>query len=430
VEATVRLHTSFVMRGFVLIGFGLVVGASAALIYIATRPEAVPSDPARGMSLVTPTGARPDAGVPETGGGRPQRSSVFALGTIEPAGGIVSVASPLVGYRVTTVHVREGEPVTAGQLLFELDATHPQAELDLVLSQLEEAEQRQQSEMRLAEQRLAVAEVGFEQARLGGKLELEAQEARVTAMVYRKDQAERDLQRIEQLRQVRESLVSEQQVEQQRVVVEAAAAELRAAELSLQALQQSLDFQRTSARLERDSAQIAYDLARQGIGLDTLKRRLELARIQLRQTEVRAPVDGVVLTLSARQGELVGQFPLLQLADLTSLICLAEIDTADIPLLNPRHPAEVRIRGREREPLSGQLERIGSAVVESRLRPLDPRRPVEHHVARGVVKLELADQQELERPGKAASLSAWVGLQVEVRFPLSEQATADSGALP
>jgi HlyD family secretion protein len=407
------------MRGFVLFVFGLAVGACAAFVYFAARGEAVFSTASRDTAANTPTSGRSATAQGSRDAGRPERESVHALGTIEPADGIVSIASPLAGFKIAAIHVREGQLVSAGDLLIELEATHPQAELDLVRTQLDEAEQRRQSELRLAEQRLRAADLAFQQASQGGQLELEAQRARVTAVAARQRQAERDLERLEELRRVRESLASEQQLEQQRVLAESAAAELMAAELSLRGLEQSLDFQRRTAEAELEGARISHELARQDIGLEALRQRIELARLQLRKTEIHAPVDGTVLTLAVRAGELVAQQPLLQLADLTSLVCLAEIYAADVPLLRKSQPAEVRFRGWSGHPIPGRLDRVGSAVAASRLRPLDPRRPVDHHVAQGVVKLDVSGLDDLPSSNESPAMSAWVGLQVEVKFPLA-----------
>jgi HlyD family secretion protein len=415
------------MRGFVIFVLGILVGSCGLAAFHVVRSELTVDGP-EGTASIPPEPAehstRTVAGTPHG------RRAVLALGTIEPRDGIVLVASPLIGYQIDTVHVREGQQVSAGELLITLDATHPQGELGLAQTQLQEAEERQQTEFTLAEQRLRTADLAYQQAMEGGELELRAQRARVAAVAARKRQAERDLERLEELRRVRESLASEQQLEQQRVMAESAVAELSAAELSLQGFEQSLAFQRKTAEAELDGARTARDLAARSTGLETLRQRLELARLRLAQTEVRSPSAGTVLTLATRTGELVSQQPLLQMADLTSLVCLAEVDAGDVPLLQTSHPAKIRFRGWPEGTITGQLERIGSVVAESRLRPLDPRRPVDRHVARGVVGLET-----LPTAGGLASdgtdvMAAWVGLQVEVEFPLmTEEQSSTAGEL-
>src|SRR6476661_4171194 len=60
---------------------------------------------------------------------QPLKDTVHALGTLEPQGGPVLVTSPLVGTRIKEVLVREGQLVTAGQRLIQLDATIVEQEL-------------------------------------------------------------------------------------------------------------------------------------------------------------------------------------------------------------------------------------------------------------------------------------------------------------
>jgi HlyD family secretion protein len=419
------------MRGFLLLALGIAIGAGSPFLwrYLTSTEES--SENSLVSSRSTDVSAANRTSRPSGTARGPVRSTgarhaIRALGTIEPRDGIIAVASPLIGYQIREVPIREGDQVAAGDLLFRLDAAQPQVELELALSQRKEAEQRQQGELRLADQRLRAAELAYEQALAGGDLELEAQRSRLSAVGIRHEQANRDLARLIELRQVRESLASEQQVEQQRVLAESVAAERHAAELSLQGLEQSLEFQRKTAEAELESARTAHELAGQTTGLETLNQQIELAKFRLDKTEVRAPIAGTVLSLTARPGELITQQPLCQIADLQSLICIAEIDAVDVPLLRDRHAARVYIPGVPGGAVDGELERIGSSVVESRLRPLDPRRPIDRHVARGIVSLKLEDSARIRELASSRTATAWIGLQVEVDFQLADESPANS----
>jgi ABC exporter DevB family membrane fusion protein len=416
------------MRGFLFLILGIAVGAGSPFLwqYWSSGKESSESSEETRHFTGEPApsrDSRTNRGLVSTSGAR---RAVRALGTIEPRDGIVAVSSPLIGFQIREVVVREGDQVAAGDLLLRLDAVQLETELDLALLQLTEAEQRQQGELRLASQRLRAAELAYEQALTGGDLEREAQQSRLSAVEIRHEQAQRDLARLIELRQVRESLASEQQVEQQRVLADSAAAELRGAELSLRGLEQSLEFQRKTAEAELEGARTAHELAGKTTGLDTLKRQVELARFRLAQAEVRAPSAGTILSLTARPGELISQQPLCQMADLGALICIAEIDATDVPLLQDRHAARVHVPGYPRGGMDGELQRIGSSVVESRLRPLDPRRPIDRHVARGIVNLSLQDSAGSGDSASSRNSAAWIGLQVEVDFPLSVDSPATS----
>src|SRR5690606_5539194 len=139
-------------------------------------------------------------------------------------------------------------------------------------------------------------------------------------------------------------LVGEAQVEQQQLVLEAARAEYAAAETNLRRLEQSLEFQQRQAEAELTSAQLARSLAEKGTGIESIERRVDIARLQLQQTRILAPMDAVVLTVAAHPGELVAQQPILQLADLQHLTCVAEVEASDVSAIAPGHKAIIRSR--------------------------------------------------------------------------------------
>src|SRR5262245_6868408 len=63
------------------------------------------------------------------------KDAIHALGTLEPRGGALLITSPLVGTPVRKVLVHEGQLVTVGQRLIELDSSVPNEELGIAKSQ-------------------------------------------------------------------------------------------------------------------------------------------------------------------------------------------------------------------------------------------------------------------------------------------------------
>ncbi|MBC7686076.1 MAG: efflux RND transporter periplasmic adaptor subunit [Bdellovibrionales bacterium] len=68
--------------------------------------------------------------------------SVIGLGTVEAAGGSISVGAPVAAI-VTTVKVKPGEQVRAGVVLFQLDDSDVKSQRPLVVATIDEALERQ-----------------------------------------------------------------------------------------------------------------------------------------------------------------------------------------------------------------------------------------------------------------------------------------------
>jgi HlyD family secretion protein len=388
---------------------GAVIGAIAVLAY--QRDWRSSSDSPE--SNTTP----PTSNAPSQT--EPSRRSVMALGTLEPGNGIVQISSPMIGFHIQKVVVEEGQSVKAGDVLIELDPTEAQAEVQLARTRLEEAQQRQEAELALASERVKSAELAVQQATSAEPLELEAHKSRLTVTELKKEQSKKDLDHAEQLRKLAEPLASQQQVEQQRVLVEAAAAEHFAAEVAGKRLTQTLAFQKQTASAELRAATQALSLAEKGTGIQSLKQAVSLAELKLAKTKISTTTGGVVLNVLAHPGEVIAQQPLMQITDLDTLVCVAEVDAADVHRLGITHPARITSPAFQDTVLEGKVARLGSVVTQASLQPLDPRKPIDRNVAKVVIFLDSQRVAQLMNKGEQERRTALIGLQVEVEFPLT-----------
>lgn len=387
----------------------LLIGVSLGILGMVLFPPRTrgPAEDATGDGTTNAAGASP-------------RKSIVALGSLQPRDGIIQISSPLVGYQIKSILVQEGQSVKAGDALVELDDSPAKSEYALAASQLTEALERQQAEVELAKQRVAAAELAVQQATDGRQLEFDAQKSRVAVAEARKKQAAKDLERVKELSKLPEKLAADQQVEQQQLMVDAAAAEEEAGRSALKRLEQSLNFQEQTAAAELRAAKQSLTLAEKGTGVESLRRRVELSELKLKQTTISAPTAGVVLGVQAHPGEVVAQQPLLQIANLDNLICQAEVDTADVPYLQANQKATVSCRTFQGNTLDGTVERLGNQVSAAGLRPLDPRQPVDRDVTKVVVSIDSKKAARLINLTGNDRRSALVGLQVEVVFPLTK----------
>jgi ABC exporter DevB family membrane fusion protein len=413
---------------FVLVGLAVGVGGTLAYHYQFAQPPLAAADGGSGQGVDVAVTTSP---VPQVEYGR---GDVVALGTLEPRGGIINIGSALVGYRVEKVVAGDGAPVKKGSVLIELDSSVDAAELRLAQLQLAEAKQRRDMEIELAEHRVEAATLALDQLRASTELELAVQKTRLDVLEAKRKQAATDLARLQKLKELPEPLASEQQVEQQSVLVEVARSEHAAGSAGLEQLTQSLEFQLQTAEAEKRASDSGLRLAKSEIGIQALQQKIELQNIKLSHCQIKAPVDGVILKCLAHEGEVVAQAPLMRLAELAdNMVCLVEVDAADVQHLRTGQTAKVfsrAFRGTYRQThVSGTIDRFGSVVANAALRPLDPRKPVDRHVVQVVVSVD-ADEvlEQIFDESNAESPAALVGLQVEVEFPQQAAAAAESAS--
>jgi ABC exporter DevB family membrane fusion protein len=401
------------LRGFIVLLVGATLGGAGVLLF-----GSLWADPSQD-NLVHPFGNTTDTSHQALASDRPQgRHSIMALGTIEARDGIILISSPLLGYPIKQVHVVEGQSVQPGQLLIELDASTTEAELQLAKTRQSEAVERQASEVAIARERVAGAELAVRQATEGMALEIEAQQSRIAVADLKMRQTQQDLKALEELRALKEPLASQQQVEHQQIALEASRAEFEAAKAALTRLEQSLKFQKESAASELRLAQQALEFAERGTGIESLRQAVALAELKLAQTRISAASAGMVLNILAHTGEVVAQQPLLQLADVNALVCVAEIEASDVPFLQSNHQARISSRAFRNATLEGKLIRIGNRVSQATLRSIDPRQTVDRSVVKGVIQLDSQQAAQRISAGEGDRRSALIGLQVEVEFSL------------
>jgi multidrug resistance efflux pump len=218
---------------------------------------------------------------------------------------VVQVA-PQVGEKVVRVHVREGDRVKAGALLFELDpalfeqkVAHLEAKLVEVVHQVKQLEAE-----------LAAARAGHE--RLTADAEYAAAVHRQEDMIFRTDSTT-ERRYLEALQKNRAS----------QAAVRQSASAVRRVEDAL------------SARVAGEHALVAQ-----------VKAQLAEARLNLAYTRVHAPCDGLITDLQLREGAYVrtGQAA-MTLIDTGRWLVVANFRESSLARLREGMPARVALRG-------------------------------------------------------------------------------------
>jgi multidrug resistance efflux pump len=234
-----------------------------------------------------------------------------AIGQITPAGGVVSLVG-MPGATVAAVRVEPGERVAQGAVLLTLAGDALAAEE-------------------------ALAEAGFEDA---GTLSTAQVAAQTHAVELARSQLDAATRQLASFRAVGPQSTSANELAR----IEGLESQARA---SLQIEQ---------ARLRAANAEAARLV-------DAAEKRLELARAAM---EIRAPRAGTILRVDRREGQVVGQEPIVHMGDLSTMYVVAQVYEGDLLWLEPGMSATVR-NATLPSPLTGTVEEV-SRLVDTRAR--------------------------------------------------------------
>ncbi|HXT60830.1 MAG TPA: HlyD family efflux transporter periplasmic adaptor subunit [Pirellulales bacterium] len=364
----------------------LVVGVASALATVAAMqffPSFAPSRPAAGH----PSAAKQHESADFE---RPTPEKVTALARLEPEDGIVDL-SGTPGDRLMELKVRVGDRVKSGDALAVLEShTLRQAELELAQAQLEDAEKRGAAEEKYAAALRKEAELARKQAQLE-RLELNAQKEKIAGLKVSLASVDDDLRRLENLRQSSSStdsqIVSDQQLEHQRTLKDKSQRELAAAESQLKKLQDSIGLSEQQAEAKISTAEANQARIPSTLQLDSLRKSVELAERRLELTTIRAPSDGEILKLMLSEGETLAQQPILEMADTSRMVAVAEIYEDDALHVKEGARASAESEALDK-PIEGTVAYVGSMVAKNSVMSLTPTASADLRVVEARIRLE------------------------------------------
>ena len=255
--------------------------------------------------------------------------SISATGVVQPRKSVKISAK--VSARITALPVKEGDTVTAGRP----DATPPLPAS--VLLRLDDRDLLSRLRAAGAGRDAMAAQVEVDQASLDG------QRAEIVAQEIRLEQLERDLKR-------KTGLLESKDISQ--AAFDDAASGCGEAKARLQAARHRVLAAEGSLRVLR-------------YRIDAAEADIEQAKEALSYTTITAPIDGTVTSLNAQVGEMVvtgtmnnAGTVILEVADLASMIVVAEIDEADIGKVVVGQPADIHVQAYPDAEIRGEVEII------------------------------------------------------------------------
>jgi HlyD family secretion protein len=341
-------------------------------------------------------------------GGAAQPREARALGRLEPAGGVIAVAAQ-VGDRLKELTVAEGGMVTQGEPLGEMESRQiRELEVQSLEIQIAEAKARLQAETEVAQARVDTAEKALERAQQQGT-QITAQKKQISLLSATLALEQKNGERLVGLS---DEIVSEQQRERQTLLVQKVAAELTAARAMLRKMTQESQFAVSAAEADVRAANAGKEAVASSIPVESLKKSLELAQLQKQRSVVTAPIEGTILRVYTRPGEFITAKPILHMANLNRMVCIAEVYQTDIQRVRLGQTAWICSKTLSADEsdgsyLQGQVKHIGQMISTPGLKAIDPLASTDRHVVE--VRIELDDSSSR----RAAD---FVNLQVDVIF--------------
>lgn len=272
--------------------------------------------------------------------------------SISQTGSLVASESAKLSARVSgymkVIHVDIGMPVSAGQVLAEIDV--PDLLQDLRLTEAQVLKARSEVQQAEARSRVTASEQDTFRAML------EETEAEIAKFVSERQLREKEVERL--LGLLKRGSISERIHDEKQIQLEQAqAAELHARK-SASVVKTRIDG--LAARLTLEKANIATAEA----ALKIAEANVERARLQVEFSKVVAPFSGVITSRKCDIGDFVrsaaqgGDQPLFTIADTSTMRVVVSIPDRMVPYIRPGDQAQVRVDALYGEFFNGQVTRV------------------------------------------------------------------------
>ena len=382
------------------------IGGSIALILLAIGVFQV-YQTRSGETVDSERSAELEASEGESSPSLPQRTSVAALGRIEPEGEVVRIGGP-VGDRISRLEVAEGQEVIANQVLAYLESHgERKAERNYAVSQLTESRQALTAEISYGQSQIQEAQSRIEQADRPKALEMEAQQATIRRLEAELALEREDLARFEGL--FAEGAIAEQQLDEQATTTRRIEEDLNNAKATLVQLEESRTTDLALANNQLRSAQANLSRAQIQVAVDSAERNLELAEARLERTVIRAPKEGRVLRILTEAGEAIANDGILDLGNTRQMVVIAEVYETDVSLVKIGQTATINSRnGSFEDALTGKVTEIGWQIFKNDVLDDDPAANADARVVEVTVQLDNSETVE-----------ALTNLQVDVRIDVT-----------
>lgn len=297
---------------------------------------------------------------------------VLAQGRLQPAKGIIRLAT-IPGDRVEELLIHAGQAVRKTQPLAVLQSQKLRA-LELEAAELRLIETRALRQAKQQEADLAIDAAGLKMQSAVQMLDqAKSQSLMANKSSEQLDSLNRQISTLQKLRELPLTRAAIGTIE-----LESKKNELNrvstVSEQSILAAKQAVELstlQVTQSEKVVAAAKETRKLVDQSTPIASLEKQIEILKMQLDQSNVISPIDGVVVSVNIEVGERTAQLPLFELADLSEMVCVAEVHESDVASITIDDQVEIRSSALGRT-LKGRVKRIDRVVGAAQMRSPNP----------------------------------------------------------
>uniref|UniRef100_A0A832H047 HlyD family efflux transporter periplasmic adaptor subunit n=1 Tax=Oscillatoriales cyanobacterium SpSt-402 TaxID=2282168 RepID=A0A832H047_9CYAN len=327
-------------------------------------------------------------------------TTITALGRLEPQGEVIKLSAPTSnnGNRVEQLLVQEGDRVKAGQVVAILDSR----------DRLQAAYEQAQEDVKVAQAKLAITQAGAKQGEINAQRaeiarleaqrrgDINAQSATVARLTSELQNAETEFNRYQSLYQ--EGAISSSDLDRRRLALDTARRSVQEAEAVLGRIQSTSPAQlnQAQANLERIAEVRPVDVKANQAEVDRAVAAMNRAKADLDQAYVRSPMDGEVLEIHTRAGEVVSNEGIAEIGKTQQMYAIAEVYQSDISKVKPGQRVRVTSDSIPGE-LVGRVERIDSQVKRQTIVNTDPSTNIDSRIVEVHVGLDQASSQQAKK---------------------------------
>jgi HlyD family secretion protein len=338
-------------------------------------------------------------------------TAVTGLGRLEPQGEVIRLSAPpsIEGIRVRELVVKEGERVKVGQTIAIMD------NYDSRLATLSQA----QNQVKVAQARLSKIKAGAQSGTLASQQatvdrlraelngEIPAQQATIDRLEAELANAKSEYERNQAL--FTEGAISASLMDAKRLPVITLQKQINEAKATLKRTQQSYREQISQAKgtLNATAEVRPVDVIVAQAEVNSAIAAVKKAEAELTLSSVRSPINGKVLKIHTRAGEIVNTKGIAELGHIDQMYAVAEIYETDIAKVRLGQKATITGAAFAGE-LNGEVAEIGKQVTTQNVLSSSPLADTDQKVVE--VKIRITDPKDSQRVGSLTNL------QVQVRI--------------
>ena len=327
----------------------------------------------------------------------PAIQTITALGRLQPKGEIIKLSAPTSnsGNRVDRLLVEEGSRVKAGSAVAILDNR------DFLQAALEQA----QKDVTVAQAKLAITQAGAKQGEIASQQaeierleaqrqgDISSQQSKIARLAAEVRNAQTEYQRYQVLYE--NGAISASDRDSRRLTLETEQKSLQEAQAELNRTRSTLLFELNAARatLNKIAEVRPVDVTYNRAEVEKALAARNQAKAELEQAIVRSPVNGEVLYIHTRSGEVISSDGIVEIGQTGQMEAIAEVYQSDVNEIRIGQKVRVSSDSLTGE-LAGKVTQIGSQVRRQETVNTDPSTNIDARVVEVHIALNAASSQK------------------------------------